>query len=316
MTAETRSLHRKLAQIMYEAERIPKRGRAPAAMGGFEFVQVGDAADFIRKALAEKVISMLPTKVTIVGQNEHTTKSGGSMTTVDLLTEWTLTDGESGESIVIQSFGAGADGGDKYSGKAQTNAMKYALLMGFLLSTGDDPELSDSSDRRRPPAGVEDDAESGTETTHGKETEELIGTLRKSGTVRKGTAQGYQLDARETPDGTHAIGFRLELPDDRDIPQVLLEGPVGEAAYLATAGKPAELVGAKVAVKGRLYNVKFPGRKSYYRLRVLEIEAPEFRYPASEDEPPPIAEGQEPLGLDSEDAAAVDEAMDAALVKP
>jgi hypothetical protein len=49
--AETRSLHRKLAQVMYEAERIPKRGKAPAAMGGFEFVQVGDAADFIRKAL-------------------------------------------------------------------------------------------------------------------------------------------------------------------------------------------------------------------------------------------------------------------------
>jgi ERF superfamily len=145
MTAEARSLHRKLAQIMYEADRIPKNGHAPQAMGGFAFVQVGDAADYIRKALGEHVITMMPTAVRVINQADRPTKAGGSMTTVDLVTDWTLTDGESGESIVIQSFGAGADAGDKYSGKAQTNAMKYALLMGFLLSTGDDPEMADAS---------------------------------------------------------------------------------------------------------------------------------------------------------------------------
>ena len=145
MTTETRSLHRKLAQIMYEADRIPKNGHAPVAMGGFAFVQVGDAADYIRKALGEHVVTMMPTAIRIINQTDRPTKAGGSMTTVDIVTDWTLTDGESGESIVIQSFGAGADGGDKYSGKAQTNAMKYALLMGFLLSTGDDPELGEQA---------------------------------------------------------------------------------------------------------------------------------------------------------------------------
>jgi hypothetical protein len=145
--SETRSLHRKLAQIMYEADRIPKNGRAPEAMGGYPFVQVGDAADYIRKALSEKVISMLPTAVRIIGQTDRPTKSGGTQTTVDIITDWTLTDGETGEYIIIQSFGAGADGGDKYSGKAQTNAMKYALLMGFLLSTGDDPEQGEDEHR-------------------------------------------------------------------------------------------------------------------------------------------------------------------------
>ena len=136
MTTETRSLHRKLAQVMYEAERIPKNGTAPREMGGYKFVQVGDAADYIRKALAEKVITMMPTGVQVVAQHEGTTKSGAPIMTVDLITEWTLTDGESGESITIMSYGAGADMGDKYSGKASTSAMKYALLTGFLLSTG------------------------------------------------------------------------------------------------------------------------------------------------------------------------------------
>ena len=138
--APERSLHRKLAQIMWEAERIPKNGIAPAVMGGYRFVQVGDAADYIRKALAEKVITMMPTAVRVINQTDRPTAKGGIMTTVDLVVDWTLTDGESGESIVIQSFGAGADGGDKYSGKASTSAMKYALLSGFLLSTGEDTE--------------------------------------------------------------------------------------------------------------------------------------------------------------------------------
>jgi ERF superfamily len=146
---ETRSLHRKLATIMWEAERIPKNGIAPAVMGGYRFVQVGDAADYIRKALAEKVITMMPTSVRVINQTDRPTKAGGIMTTVDLMVDWTLTDGESGESIVIQSFGAGADGGDKYSGKASTSAMKYALLSGFLLSTGEDTE-GDAPEARQP----------------------------------------------------------------------------------------------------------------------------------------------------------------------
>lgn len=143
-----RSLHRKLAQVMYEVDRIPKNGTAPAAMGGFKFVQVGDAADVIRKALAEHNVSMIPSAVDVIGETEHATGTGKMMTTLTVRTTWTLTDGDSGETAVIQSLGAGADMGDKAAPKAQSNAMKYALLMGFLLSTGDDPEGSDSSDRQ------------------------------------------------------------------------------------------------------------------------------------------------------------------------
>ena len=150
--APERSLHRKLATIMYEAERIPKNGIAPQIMGGYRFVQVGDAADYIRKALAEKVITMMPTAVRVINQTDRPTAKGGIMTTVDLVVDWTLTDGESGESIVIQSFGAGADGGDKYSGKASTSAMKYALLSGFLLSTGEDTEGDAPEARQAAPA--------------------------------------------------------------------------------------------------------------------------------------------------------------------
>lgn len=148
----TLSLHTKLAQVAYEVDRIPKNGHAPREMGGYSFVQVGDAADAIRKALAEKKVTMIPSAIEMLGESEHPTKAGGTMTTVTVRVTWTLTDGDTGETAVIQSMGTGADTGDKFTPKAQTNAMKYALLMGFLLSTGDDPEGAAIPEREsRPP---------------------------------------------------------------------------------------------------------------------------------------------------------------------
>jgi len=144
-SAPRKGLHAKLAEVMGAVGRIPKNGTAPAAMGAYKFVQVGDAADAIRKLLAERGISMLPESIEEIGiQTGGGTR--GNTTTQTVRTTWRLTDGETGESSTIQSMGTGQDNGDKYSPKAQTNAMKYALLMGFLLSTGDDPEAADLSE--------------------------------------------------------------------------------------------------------------------------------------------------------------------------
>lgn len=273
--AKAKGLHAKLAEVMEEADRIPKNGQYQG-QGAFKYVMVGDAADAIRKALGIRGISMLPSAVEVISEAEHATKSGGTMSTVTIRTTWTLVDGETGEQATIQSIGTGADSGDKASPKAQTNAMKYALLMGFLLSTGDDPEQSDSSDRLA------------------TEQEDFLGNIQKSGTIAKGGAEQYQAEWRETPDG-HSVGFKLKLAgEDRDIPQVLVEGPIGQALFMATAS--STLVGTKVTVKGALYNVRQKGRTSYYRLRIGGkptdfIETDEVRIPALE-EPETV-----PLGL-------------------
>jgi hypothetical protein len=60
---------------------------------------------------------------------------------------WTLTDGETGETLSFQSIGTGADSGDKAAYKAATGALKYALLTGFLIPTGDDPESDIATDK-------------------------------------------------------------------------------------------------------------------------------------------------------------------------
>lgn len=268
---ETRSLHKKLAQVMYEAERIPKRGKAPAAMGGFDFVQVGDAADYIRKALAEKGISMMPSQVEVVGETEHATKTGGTMTTLELRVTWTLTDGDSGESAVIQSFGAGADTGDKYSGKAMTNAMKYALLAGFLLSTGDDVELSDTSDRgRKPPRDTQ------LPPPQAPHEGGLIG-------VAELAKSPHDYEPRQGPEGM-VIGFGLK--EGRQIVRVIAHGPLAEA--LATVRE--QVIGKRVECFGLIEPDEWTvnaGTKQertipYLRLILSRIVTPDFVLPAND----------------------------------
>jgi ERF superfamily protein len=318
------SLHKKLAQVMYEAERIPKNGRAPAAMGGFAFVQVGDAADAIRKALAEKSVSMIPTAVEVVGETEHPSGQDGKkiMTTMTVRTTWTLTDGDSGETTVIQSLGSGGDTGDKAAPKAQSSSMKYALLMGFLLSTGDDPEQTDTSDRQsrpvasgfvgtaaRPPADATHPASvpADGDKQNGTEHEEMMGRVSRRGLVKKGTAEGYKLDWRQGPEG-HVTGFRLEIDGEKNIPQCLVVGPVGEKLFRAYPDATT-LVGTPATVAGLLYNVRRSDKPgSWYRLHVDRFENADWTLtnetepalPAPSDDIPLVGENEaptEPLGL-------------------
>jgi hypothetical protein len=85
---------------------------------------------------------MTPTNGAVV--SEGLTPSGKQVL-LTLRFTWTLTDGDSGETISWQSIGTGSDATDKAAYKAATGALKYALLTGFLIPTGDDPE--NDSDR-------------------------------------------------------------------------------------------------------------------------------------------------------------------------
>lgn len=297
--AETRSLHRKLAQIMYEAERIPKNGTAPAVMGSFKFVQVGDAADFIRKALGESVISMTPTQIDVIGQTEHETKSGGTMTTLDLRVTWTLTDGESGESTTIVSYGAGADTGDKYSGKAMTNAMKYALLAGFQLSTGDDPEMSDTSDRqRRPraePRGMS--REQATELASATEPV-LIGPYTGTGkfVVRKsGPADGF---LKPGPDGSFFL-VAFQEAEGKTV-QVEAKGHLATDIYDAASEK---LDGLVCTIEGDLYRVPWSkdgkAMPPYQRVVLARIITPSWTLPEPVQAGPGLFDPADGAELDS-----------------
>ena len=132
----------KIAKVMEAVGYVAKTGTNSAQ--GYKFVQASAVADKVREQLSKLNVSMTPTQVDVL--SEGLTPSG-KQSLLTLRFTWTLTDGDSGETISFQSVGTGADSGDKAAYKAATGALKYALLTGFLIPTGDDPEADASTDR-------------------------------------------------------------------------------------------------------------------------------------------------------------------------
>jgi len=132
----------KIAKVMEAVGYVAKTGTNSAQ--GYKFVQASAVADKVREQLSKLNVSMTPTQVDVL--SEGLTPSG-KQSLLTLRFTWTLTDGDSGETISFQSVGTGADSGDKAAYKAATGALKYALLTGFLIPTGDDPEADTATDR-------------------------------------------------------------------------------------------------------------------------------------------------------------------------
>ncbi|MBA3875626.1 MAG: hypothetical protein C0498_01595 [Anaerolinea sp.] len=152
VSTEQRTLHSKLAAIMAAVGYVPKNGKGP----GYNFAAASDVADRVRDELSKAHVSLLPIAVEEMSERGATTLSG-KQALLTLRVTWQFTDGDSGESITIQSVGTGADSTDKAAPKAQTNALKYALLMAFSIPTGDDPEAAPEErpaarQQARPPA--------------------------------------------------------------------------------------------------------------------------------------------------------------------
>ena len=59
----------------------------------------------------------------------------------------TFIDIDTGESLTSVGLGSGTDTGDKAIMKAETAALKYAVMSTLFISTGDDPEADESTDR-------------------------------------------------------------------------------------------------------------------------------------------------------------------------
>jgi hypothetical protein len=143
VTEAKKSLASKIAKVMEAVGYVPKGGTNQAQ--GYKFVQASAVADKVREQLAKLNVSMTPTTIDVI--SEGVTPSG-KQALLTLRFTWTLTDGESGETISFQSIGTGADSGDKAAYKAATGALKYALLTGFLIPTGDDPEADPATDNQ------------------------------------------------------------------------------------------------------------------------------------------------------------------------
>jgi hypothetical protein len=138
------SLVSKLAAAMKEVGRIPKSGRND--FHKYDYVTEADLVDAIRDKLSDRNVFLF----TSIESTAH----AGDIT--EVFTVHTFVDGDTGESFSVKGYGQGQDKGDKGGYKAQTGAMKYALMKNFLVATGDDPEQHDDKAAKAPPKAAVD----------------------------------------------------------------------------------------------------------------------------------------------------------------
>ena len=141
----TRSLVKKLAEVMSEVKRVPKNGFNK--FHKYQYATESDVSDLVREELAKRSVMLFPSVISHESR-EHKNRSGSTEYISTIEMEFTFVDGESGETMAFKTVGEGQDAGDKAYYKAMTGATKYALMKVFLISTGDDPEADSKVDER------------------------------------------------------------------------------------------------------------------------------------------------------------------------
>jgi len=147
--ANLAKLAAKLCKVMKDCAVVPK-DKANAQ----QHYKYASSDAVLEKANPAFVAAGLATvyELQILDRQPRTTSTGAMWELVTVLARLTIIDSETGATIQSDGIGQGYDGGDKALSKAQTQARKYALLLALNISTGDDPEGDDRSDKAQIPA--------------------------------------------------------------------------------------------------------------------------------------------------------------------
>jgi hypothetical protein len=140
MTTE-QTLAFRLARIMGEVGRVEKKGKITSQGSGptYKFARDSDVMEAVTPKMAEAGIVMIPEHVELLSMGLSLSEK---QFIGNIKTSWHVTDGK--ESLRFETFGQGADTGDKALPKAQSNARKYAFFMLYHIVTGDDPDYHGS----------------------------------------------------------------------------------------------------------------------------------------------------------------------------
>lgn len=137
------SIPARLALIAAAIGRVEKKGFN--SFHKYQYVRETDLVDTIRPLLSEHNLWLRQTV------SSHSKEDDLTCITVDFT--WIATD--TGETLGPDTFiGYGSDKGDKGIYKALTGTVKYYLMKTFLVSTGDDPEGDENTDKRAEAKGA------------------------------------------------------------------------------------------------------------------------------------------------------------------
>jgi hypothetical protein len=205
MTAKTdgpspeAALFEKIALVMAEVDRIPKRGRND--FHKYDYVLETDLVDEVRQKLAAKNVALIPS-LNSIAERPYTTEKGKNSVVTTANVTFTFVCGDTGAMFRADWAGQGDDPADKGLYAAYTGALKYFLMKTFLIPTGDDPEANTQTDQRAqgrqaPPAS---------NGPNPKQKGKLKAELTKSGTKQVGQLEALVRD----------VGLTEVLPIDAD----------------------------------------------------------------------------------------------------
>lgn len=158
-------------------------------------------------------------------------------------------------------------------GSAITYLRRYSLQAMLGIAAEEDDDVNRAAGNTIKGADDKSDVTTG-------ETLRPLGAIERTGAIAKGSGRHSDLEWRQTPDGYH-IGFLLEVGDGKAKPQVSIEGPLAVSLFAATSGGP--LLGMKVTVKGELWEIKAPNRRTFYRIVATAIESDDWIIPPRDD---------------------------------
>jgi hypothetical protein len=140
-----KSLASKLCKIMSECAYVQKDGRNE--FHRYNYASAANVLEKVNESCVKHNVASFPV-YEIISDKERTTSKGGTESLVTVQAKLTIIDGDSGDMLTAVALGSGQDAGDKAVAKAQTMALKYAWMTTLNISTGDDPEADEETDKR------------------------------------------------------------------------------------------------------------------------------------------------------------------------
>ncbi len=165
------NIHQRIAQVMQQVDYIQKEKKQ-----GMNYTIV--THDAVTAKLRPQILAAgmvyYPIKV-VTGQD-------GNRTSCQMTVRFVNVDMPE-DFIQVEAFGYGVDSQDKGPGKAQSYAMKYALLKTFGLETGDEPDEVQDSRADHVPGYIEELRELDMGIQDASTKDELDALIKKHGTA-------------------------------------------------------------------------------------------------------------------------------------
>lgn len=144
MERPVKKITSKLVKVMEEVSHVQKNGTNE--FHKYQYATAADVLEKVNEALCKNKICSVA-KASLISLDHVTNAKGNQEHLATVQMNIRLIDSESGEYIDIAGLGNGQDSGDKAVMKAETASIKYAYMMTFNISTGDDPEADIRTDQ-------------------------------------------------------------------------------------------------------------------------------------------------------------------------